>query len=109
MSINLFVFAITLGAGFLLTRRITADQLAAEHALRESELLSNELEQSAYKKGMAFAGKDARNKLIIMSHALKLFKQNELSLEETLEMINRNTKEASDILDGLINQTETPT
>ena len=63
---------------------------------------------TAYRKGMEFAGKDARNKMIIMSNALVLYKQNELTLEDTLKVLERNTSETAVILDGLIEQTEQP-
>ncbi len=53
---------------------------------------------------MQYAGKDARNKIMIIHHAIALAEQGELDKEEINNMVKGNAQAAIKIMDGIIQE-----
>ena len=60
----------------------------------------------AYIRGMQYAGKDARNKIMIIHHAVVLAEQGDLATEETNKLVKDNAQAAIKIMDGIIQEAE---
>ena len=60
----------------------------------------------AYIRGMQYAGKDARNKIIIIYQAIALAEQGELEKEKINNIVKENAQAAIKIMDGIIQEAE---
>ena len=67
---------------------------------------ANALANEAYIRGMQYAGKDARNKIMIIHHAVALAEEGELDKEDTNNMVKDNAQAAIEIMDGIIQEAE---
>ena len=67
---------------------------------------ANARANQAYIRGMKYAGKDARNKIMIIHHAVALAEQGELDKEEINNMVKDNAQAAIKIMDGIIQEAD---
>ena len=65
---------------------------------------ANARANQAYIRGMKYAGKDARNKIMIIHHTVALAEQGELDKEEINNMVKDNAQAAIKIMDGIIQE-----
>ncbi len=60
------------------------------------------MEKEAFQRGVVFASKDVRNKMIIVGHALHLLKEGMIPYEEAIGAVEENNRLALGILDTMI-------